>query len=250
MIPLLALLCFACPAHAAISIVSHSYIPQSAGCANGGGTGNPCTFSLTVSNTGDTVLYWVSECVAASCNFAATSFTASDGTNTFTQVTASSVIGTVWNKVLFICNNATAGTYTETVSYVGGSATGSYYSQIEKVELSGTNTSSPIDTSVGNETNGNSASPSITSAGNVAAASEIVLASFSGAANLSNSGSYTTLDLNNTDGNGTVYVLNPSSGATTTAAMSQSSAAWYASMVAIKPASAGGVVRRRAMVIQ
>lgn len=250
LIPILALLCLTIPSNAAIAIAGHSYISQSVGCTNG--SDHPtCTFSDTLLSTGNTGIFIISFCGSSACTTTPSSVSASDGTNTWSEVSAASLTLSNYNKFVFVANSVTSGTRAVTVTVGSGNF---YYSQIEEIELSGTNNTAPIDSAVSAATFGTSTNPSITSSGNVSNAGEIAIVSFNSASGstITNSGSYTTLDSSSVDSSIQVYLLSPSSGSTTTAAFTVSpSSTWQTVMFAIKPSSGGGgVVRRRGAVIQ
>jgi hypothetical protein len=226
----------------AVSIDSHTYYASAHGtalssCANAVTTCQVST-SFVIPHTGDAVTLSVFLCWNAGCNqtiVGSSTLSASDGTNSYTWDTTASSPGTYNANQLynFEACNATAGTYTLTLSSSSGS-NHFYYVNVEAVTWLGAHASC-VDTNISHFTFGTSAAPSITSTGNVTQAGEGVLAWMLTANSPTNSGSCTTLEsgalLNDVV---VVDTLNPTSGTTVTCAVSQTSAAWDATIIGIK----------------
>jgi hypothetical protein len=227
-----------------VSIDNHTYYPNSGLSACTANTTCVITTgsNFVISTTGDTVKVYLWSCFANACASANTgTITLSDGgTNTYTQTTAETYVGTTGGTqgiVVFTAVNATAGTYTLTASTTD-SVNGFNYVFAEAVALKNAHTSGSIDTSVSNTHFATTTTAaSITSAGNVSASGEVAIAAaHCGGSVVSNSGSYTTLDLNTSDGAMVVYFLGPSSGSTTTAGLTcGASSTAVTSIGAIKP---------------
>ena len=206
-----------------------------------------CTFTgVTFSNSGDSVLISIQViCSDTACmNDAVTpTFTASDGTNTYTPI-AGCTVGSTQAGSVFVSQgcmyaaNVTAGTYNIAVTITTGN--NSYYPALGVIELSGGNASSPLDASVTASVGATSATPSLTSAGNISSANEIAVAflATTSSASFSWSAPFTQM-ATFTYGGVTLVSLaiatHPSSGSTITATGTQTSGAYQMSLVAIKP---------------
>ena len=205
-----------------------------------------CTFSVTYS-TGEAVFIGLAYCIGpgGSCGNITpdSTWTLSDGTNTYTQTTPVSSgtsgagcgfadnTGSAQRLVCFTAANVTGGTYTLTI---GNSASGTpHYLSVAVIVVSGTPSSGVIDTATTESTSGTSATPSVTSAGNPSKSGELCTFNLQSFAAPTNSGAYT--QLYNANNNLVSYVLNPSTGSTTTASATQSSATWAGSLVCFEP---------------
>lgn len=188
--------------------------------------------------TGNTYVVYVAYCTDASCSSSGSDFTTisvSDGTNTYTEVTAASVIpsGVKYFIKPFVAKAVTGGTYTITISQTGTTQR-FYYVGTGLYELSGANASNPIDANISAYSDGSSASPSLTSPGNVSSSGEVMLANigtqpgfaFTGAFSLLNTLSSTAL---------TASLVHPSAGSPVTLSGTQSSGGYWFSMIGIKP---------------
>jgi hypothetical protein len=225
---------------AGVSIDSNTYYASAHGtalsnCANAVATNCQISTSFVIPHTGDAVTVSVTLCWDGSCatNFGSGALTLSDGTNSYSLDVPASTSLLAQNVYNFEACNATAGTYTLTLNASGGEHF--YYVNVEAVTWLGAPASSCVDTNVSNKANGTSANPSITSNGNVSQSGEGILVLMVTGNSPTNSGSCTTLEsgalLNN------VVVLdkfNPTSGATITCAVSQTSATWVGSIIGIK----------------
>ena len=203
--------------------------------------------SFVVQNTGDTIVLGTTICSDASCaasqNSSTISWTASDGTNTYTHQSSCdsypSAVSVRVNATCFIANNVTAGTYTlnitTTVTAAGNKA---YYPDLMYVELSGGNASAPADTNIttsGPGAGGDTGSISLTSPGNVSEANEVGLVFFYSQNALTYTGVFSALQARNTTCNcGIGSISNPTSGSTLTFSGTQTSGSHSESMVAIK----------------
>ena len=210
-----------------------------------GTSATSCTIPITVANTGDTVVLAARFCsLNNSClTHSGCTVTASDGTNTYTYLSAASVAnlsaaGTFYNIAVLYAKNATAGSYTATISITGTSCVLSYLSE-SYYDFSGANTTNPIDTGVSQTaTSGGtqSASATITSSGNVTNSNEVAVAIISsGSHAITGTGSYSTLQ--------TIIatavdqdLVGPTSGSATTATATLSANDnWWYSLFAVTP---------------
>lgn len=209
-------------------------------CANGTASCQVST-SMNVPTSGDAINVIVFTCTQGSCGTAGTTsnYTASDGTNTYSLVSAASIIpGNGTQGVLeFVACNATAGTYTLTISAAGADTFS--FTFVEIVMFKNAHATGCADTNVSNKTSSNTGTAiSVTSPGNVSTSGEIAVAGFhcGSGASTSNTGTYTTLDSNGTDSSLVADSVNPTSGATTTAAATcSSSAVSIVGLVSIQP---------------
>jgi hypothetical protein len=225
-----------------VSVDNHSYYQNSGlgGCDNT----NTCVLTtgsnFTISTTGDGVLVLIWFCFDATCVGANTGTLAlADGTNTYAQVSAASYLlapGGTQGVVAFSACNATAGTYTLTLTTTDN-VNGFHYVFAEAVALKNAHATGCVDTSVSNVSHAlTGTAASVTSAGNVSASGSVAIAgTHCGGTTVSNTGTYTTLDSNSSDGSLVADFVNPTSGSTTTAAMTcGSSAVSVASLVAFQ----------------
>jgi Chitobiase/beta-hexosaminidase C-terminal domain len=210
-----------------------------------------CTFTGVVfSNTGDTVFIApMVICLSSGCAQEApvsVTFSASDGTNTYTAIPGATVIsssnpaiaGSYLNQGVLYAKNVTAGTYSIAVTI--SASNNVYFPVLGVIEVSGANISTPLDTNVTASGTATSASPSLTSPGNVSASNEMAIAFLASASadSFSWGGSFTQ-KTSYTHGGGIFVTLaidtNPTSGAKVTASGSQTSGAYQMSLVAAKP---------------
>lgn len=210
-----------------VAVVGSSY----ATCANGS---TSCTFTSKSMSSGNAYVVYVAYCSTGACSttdFATVS--ASDGTNTYTEAAGAAVgNGSAIHLHAFIAKNVTGGTYSIVVSKTGTEAF--YYSRAWFIELSGASTTAPEDTNISSSTYGTSASPSLTSPGNVTSANEVMLGMIRGNSGLSLTGAFSILDNIDLFLKG-VQLVHPSSGSTVTLSGTQPSDDYQFSMIGIKP---------------
>lgn len=224
-----------------VSVDAHTYYPGS-GLGSCTGT-NTCqiTTSFVIPTTGDGVYVAFWSCWTGTCSAANTgTITLSDGgTNTYSQVAAASYTGTPGSTqgvVVFSACNAAAGTYTLTVSTTDG-VNGFNFPYAEAITLKNAHATGCVDTSVSNAAFAASGTAAnVTSAGNVSASGEVAIAAtHCNSTTVSNTGTYSTLDSNSSDGTLVANFVGPTSGSTTTAAMTcGASAASVASLVSFR----------------
>lgn len=217
--------------------------PGSNSCAN---TSTTCTFvSRVISATGDTAIVGWQGCVETTCNVnpitLGCTFSASDGVNTWTQITGSGSAtagGHYHNFYAFKAVNATTGTRTTTITISGVGCT-FYYASMVWADFVGANTTIPIDIlgtsgAEGWSSSNTSTTPSATSAGNVSTAGSVGYAMVDTASAFTVGGVFSLLD-NISTNRKTISVSNPTSGATLTASGTMTSGDWYIFAFVVKP---------------
>jgi hypothetical protein len=145
-------------------------------CANGAAT---CALTNTVVRaTGDSMAVIATFCATSGCVAlpGTCAVAASDGTNTYSPVTAANSDTGVGIFPL-VAKNATAGTYTITLSLTGVGCTGQSFNYVRFywIDLAGANTTSSVDASVSNNATFSGSTFSLASAGNVSYSGEIAI---------------------------------------------------------------------------
>lgn len=221
-------------APAGVSLSGHQYFPSGGVPADCPDNTSSCKWAnFVVHTTGDAGVVQFFTCHDGSCltPFSGT-WTMTGCGGTWTEVTAARATTAKATVATFVAPNLTAQTCDITLTH--GSLV-LFYVGAELSDCSAASTTSPVDTSVSNPATGNSATPSITSAGNVTNAGELGLVYFSCfSASITNTGTYTT---GGTDGAGSMALFKSSltQAGTTTAAVACTIADYLATMIAITP---------------
>jgi hypothetical protein len=213
---------------------------HSGACANDT-VATTCTLgSITIPTNGDTIDVVMTGCFGASCsNGSIGTISMTDScSNSYTYISAASQTSTagVYQQNRWYAKNISAATCTLIASSTTTESW--YYDRASVVYLKGANATTPLDTSVSNVAAATGTAASVTSTGNVSASNEVSLAVYKcpDSTNPTDTGTYTSLFFSNTDNTMTVYYTHPTSGSTTTAAITCSgSGSWLASMAAYKP---------------
>lgn len=246
---LLAFLIFcALPSHAAVSVTA------SVGHDNNCSGATTC--NLAVGGTSvvqhDTLVLIVTFCYNTACNAtpAGCVLTASDGnSNSYVFNSGASTLSTaVPQGVLVVADvNTTTVGLQPVIALSGTSCVFSNHTEMFLVRLAGADHTTPVDASVSAHATGTSTAPSVTSAGNVGRTGELAIAG----GNLTSTNMVWTAPysfLTETFTNVQLATASPSSGSTTTATGTMSSALWTLSLISIQPPSTG-VKRLRGQVI-
>lgn len=203
-----------------------------------------CSITSVVVGSGNAVAVGWLGCFDVSCllgpGTCSVSVAETFPTNTYTSIPSARTNDTIssitYNIYSFLAVNATAGTYDIQVTISGVGCT-IYYSGMFVAVVSGAKTSSVLDLTAcsgGCAGSGTSASPSITSAGNVQTAGSVAI----GFANTDNAitftGAFSLLDSQSTSHN-SAKVIGPSSGAPLTFAGTMTSGKWWEVMMIIQP---------------
>ena len=208
------------------TVSNHGVTPTPSTCTNGTTT---CAQSgsdtkAVVGTTGDTLLavVFVSANAAQDAMYGACTMTASDGTNTYTFLTAGFSPGVALNSNAvwpFYAKNATAGSYYLSFTLTGAGCTFNYISGIYWVDLAGASTTAPIDTSVTNTSASSGGAGSITSSGNITNSGEVAICLVGSSTGTPTfTGAFSTLDTNALAADASA--VNPVSGSTVTCSMS------------------------------
>lgn len=207
--------------------VGNNVEAQPGGCSNS----STCLISaFPISHAGSAIYVRVAWCGDASCNTVtpANPTVADSCGNTYTRQTSHLQIA--WSQAVFTAPDASIGTCNITVT--AGSAQTLFYMRYLAVEGINANKVNPVDIGMTATANGSGTAASITSAGSAVVAGELVIADYD-VTNPVNTGVCSTLQTDNA--NFMEVTAAPAISAPVTCALTQSSASWWSTLVALKP---------------